>query len=266
MEVEMFRPSLFAAVLLFVLPCAVACGSQQDSPTAEPNLPNPASVNCEQKGGKVDMRQDSTGGVAGFCVFPDGSECDEWAYFRDECKPGDEKTAPVASSYPAPTRTAAAASPDLAEDGWRVYRNSTLGYTLHYPPDAAVTFADDPEHTLTITGPLTGNDHWPVIYFSYPSNREEYRPPAGVDLEKWLTDHNLLMADSKQGEERKGDVQIAGTTAIHTRFERSPQSYGYDKYFFARSGQLYVLVILHTGDKEDWTLYDHLLASIQFDS
>jgi hypothetical protein len=28
----------------------------------------------------------------GICVFPNGSECDEWAYYRNECAPGDSVT------------------------------------------------------------------------------------------------------------------------------------------------------------------------------
>jgi hypothetical protein len=59
-------------------------------------------------------------------------------------------------------------------------------------------------------------------------------------------------------------TQIAGTTALHTRFSRSRQSYASDSYYFARSGQLYTIVILHTGDKEDWTLYNRFLTSFQF--
>jgi hypothetical protein len=74
------------------------------------------------------------------------------------------------------------------------------------------------------------------------------------------------MAEGQQpgAEMRQPDAQIAGTTAIHTRLPRSPQTYAYDKYFFAHSGQLYTVVLLHAGDKEDWDLYNHFLASIQF--
>jgi putative hemolysin len=53
------------------------------------NMANPASVYCEKSGGKLELRTDAAGAAAGICVFPDGSECDEWAYFRNECKPGD---------------------------------------------------------------------------------------------------------------------------------------------------------------------------------
>jgi putative hemolysin len=42
------------------------------------------------RGGKLEIR-DETGDQAGYCVFPDGSECDEWAFFRGECAPGDAK-------------------------------------------------------------------------------------------------------------------------------------------------------------------------------
>lgn len=49
-------------------------------------LPNPASVFCEEQGGVVDIRSEPAGQV-GFCVFPDGSECEEWAYYRGECVP-----------------------------------------------------------------------------------------------------------------------------------------------------------------------------------
>ncbi len=51
-------------------------------------MPNPASVFCEDNGGKLEIRTAADGGQSGFCIFPDGSECEEWAYFRGECKPG----------------------------------------------------------------------------------------------------------------------------------------------------------------------------------
>ncbi len=50
-------------------------------------MANPASVFCEEQGGTVDIRVDEEGNQAGFCVFSDGIECDEWAYFRGECEP-----------------------------------------------------------------------------------------------------------------------------------------------------------------------------------
>jgi putative hemolysin len=50
-------------------------------------LANPASVFCEEQGGSVDIRTDANGGQYGVCVFADGSEVDEWAYFRGEAGP-----------------------------------------------------------------------------------------------------------------------------------------------------------------------------------
>jgi len=58
------------------------------SGTDNSQITNPASVNCEQKGGSLETRTAADGSQAGVCVFPDGSECDEWALFRDECAPG----------------------------------------------------------------------------------------------------------------------------------------------------------------------------------
>jgi putative hemolysin len=48
------------------------------------SLANPASVFCEEHGGQVEIR-DADGGQVGFCVFPDGRECEEWAFFHGEC-------------------------------------------------------------------------------------------------------------------------------------------------------------------------------------
>ena len=50
-------------------------------------MANPASVYCEEHGGTLDIR-DADAGQYGACVFPDGSECEEWAFFRGECGPG----------------------------------------------------------------------------------------------------------------------------------------------------------------------------------
>ena len=50
-------------------------------------MPNPASVFCEEQGHRLEMREEA-GGTAGYCIFADGTECEEWAFFRGECAPG----------------------------------------------------------------------------------------------------------------------------------------------------------------------------------
>ena len=50
-------------------------------------MPNPASVYCTQQGNKLEIRTAADGSQSGICVFPDGSTCDEWAYYRGECGP-----------------------------------------------------------------------------------------------------------------------------------------------------------------------------------
>jgi len=50
-------------------------------------IANPASVHCEKNGGKLEIRTADDGSEFGMCVFANGSECDEWAYYRGECTP-----------------------------------------------------------------------------------------------------------------------------------------------------------------------------------
>jgi putative hemolysin len=76
----------------FILMALTACSALQvqapepaatDMPQA--NMPNPASVYCEQNGNKLEIHTAADGSQSGVCIFPDGSSCDEWAYYRGEC-------------------------------------------------------------------------------------------------------------------------------------------------------------------------------------
>ena len=51
-------------------------------------IANPASTNCIENGGELEMKEGSLGQYA-LCNFRDGSVCEEWNYFRGECKSGD---------------------------------------------------------------------------------------------------------------------------------------------------------------------------------
>lgn len=51
-----------------------------------PQLSNPASKYCIEQGYNITIRTNPDGSQTGYCIFPDGSECEEWAYFRGECK------------------------------------------------------------------------------------------------------------------------------------------------------------------------------------
>ena len=79
------------AALTMILLAACGGGSTPESV----GMPNPASVFCEEHDGELEIRQDASGGEYGVCIFDDGSECEEWAFFNQECSPGDYETAPA---------------------------------------------------------------------------------------------------------------------------------------------------------------------------
>jgi putative hemolysin len=79
------RPRIAVAVtLILILAGLSSCGDSDDSaadqrPTA---MPNPASVYCEEQGGTSVIVAASDGSQSGVCRLPDGTEIDEWEYFR----------------------------------------------------------------------------------------------------------------------------------------------------------------------------------------
>ncbi|MFN2290158.1 MAG: DUF333 domain-containing protein [Anaerolineae bacterium] len=64
---------------------------------AAPGIPNPASQFCVDQGYESEIR-DEAGGQVGYCLFPGGSECEEWAYYRGECAPEGEAEASTGSN------------------------------------------------------------------------------------------------------------------------------------------------------------------------
>lgn len=44
-------------------------------------LPNPASVYCIERGGSINIKESPQGDVT-TCVLSDGTEIDEWVYYR----------------------------------------------------------------------------------------------------------------------------------------------------------------------------------------
>lgn len=49
-------------------------------------IANPASEFCIKKGGKLKIKKDVQNNEYGICVFSNGQECDEWKFFKGECK------------------------------------------------------------------------------------------------------------------------------------------------------------------------------------
>ena len=76
-------PEVLTATALFIQP--VQPTPVQPAGGGSGQIANPASKNCIAKGGKLDIRTDSSGGQFGVCVFPTGKECEEWALMRGQC-------------------------------------------------------------------------------------------------------------------------------------------------------------------------------------
>ena len=102
--------NLFLVLCGLVLAGCTQATSGADDGTAVPataiptlsGLPNPASVFCEQKGYKLETVTVADGSQSANCLFPDGSKCDEWAFYRGECQPATAQTTPAqAATQPA---------------------------------------------------------------------------------------------------------------------------------------------------------------------
>ena len=68
-----------------ILPLA-ACGggAAPDGPKFAPvGMANPASVYCDELGGRLEIRAEQ-GGEAGYCHLPDGSVVEEWQLYRSK--------------------------------------------------------------------------------------------------------------------------------------------------------------------------------------
>jgi len=50
------------------------------------SIANPATVYCVKQGGKVTTVQNNKEEVT-VCVFSDGSQCEQWSYYKGDCKP-----------------------------------------------------------------------------------------------------------------------------------------------------------------------------------
>lgn len=106
MNAKLFQAVVMIALLaLIASSCAPAAIETPASPSPAPsdtpasggaNMPNPASVYCEDQGYTLEIRTAEDGSQSGVCVFTPGDECDEWAYYRGECGPsgGDVESIP----------------------------------------------------------------------------------------------------------------------------------------------------------------------------
>ncbi len=120
-------------IILMALSACTARQVQTPEPAAtdipQVNMANPASVYCEKNGYTLEIRTAADGSQNGVCVFPDGSTCDEWAYFRGEC-------GPTVENSPTPANTLEA-TPEAG--GGNPGENASGGYM---PPGTKEELAD----------------------------------------------------------------------------------------------------------------------------
>ena len=144
----MKRIFTFTIILLALIACTVAVraiigyfsvtqATSDSTATDIPqvNMPNPASVYCKQKGNKLEIQTAADGSQNGICVFPDGSTCDEWAYFRGECGPAAQNSPTPAMTVEATTEASGGGPGGSTDSGG----NASGGYM---PPGTSEEIAD----------------------------------------------------------------------------------------------------------------------------
>jgi putative hemolysin len=75
-------------IMALVIVSAIIFGYFIFKPSTNTEIPNPASLNCEEQGGILDIITKTDSSQYGVCTFSDGSQCEEWKLKRGECSKG----------------------------------------------------------------------------------------------------------------------------------------------------------------------------------
>ena len=136
-------------------------------------------------------------------------------------------------------------------EGWKPYLNTDFGYAVWYPGEYTV-MGNNPNESVV----FDAQDRPVFMVLHYDS--DFYHPPAGVDLQQWLSDHTSYDAIDTE-------VEIAGLPAVHLSNEAGPGWGVEDMFYFIKNDHLFQISILPAGDQQDWDLNNKFLQSFTFD-
>lgn len=188
---------VFLVLILLLASCSAPLPQPAATPdptgTPQANMPNPASVYCEQHGNRLEIRTAADGSQSGACIFPDGSECDEWAYFRGECKPAPPITGSVAVPTQAvpPTRSVISQSVLMPAGAIIDPRGDTTELTksmIFYNRDGLTLgeLLTPLGGNVHAAGPYQGTLAFPLVFQSYePDGQKQF-----IDLNSGSTSSN----------------------------------------------------------------------------
>ncbi|MGB2964557.1 MAG: DUF333 domain-containing protein [Anaerolineales bacterium] len=151
--------TLLTLCLLFLLE---SCKTNQRDPSspAEVDMSNPASDYCVQQGNVLEIVTAPDGNQSGMCIFPDGSSCDEWAFFRGECGPAPlEDSSGESTEIPTPLPVGPA-----DYQGWWTYIHPVYNFSIMLPEDWVAV-------EVSTSEPLM-NGHMIKLHPNYDSERE----------------------------------------------------------------------------------------------
>ncbi len=81
---KLLKAAAVAAAAAVVTAGCQTTASEEEMPQV--GMPNPASVWCIEKGGRLEIVKDKDGNESGVCVLPSGERVDEWTLFRRDHK------------------------------------------------------------------------------------------------------------------------------------------------------------------------------------
>ena len=133
-------------VALLAIGCLTLAGCNKSENT---EIANPASVYCEENGWTLILEDGE-----GLCMFNDGSYCEEWAYQRWECQPGDIFYNAVEDAVLpewAKTSLTNEELDELAETNFpKSYTYTTYNVETQESNNGEYTYPEDISHTLLL--------------------------------------------------------------------------------------------------------------------
>ena len=147
-------------------------------------IPNPASQFCINCGYCCEIRTDPQGGQFGVCVFPDGSECEEWSFYRKcnspqscdgDCNcpwPCPKRIIYVDDDGPADFNNIQAATDDTNDGDTIIVKKGIYFENINFRGKNIILTSTDPKDPTVVAATIIdGNNLDSVVTFAGTENR-----------------------------------------------------------------------------------------------